>query len=132
LHRPVYDWERAELRHQRGSVEERIFNGLKQLIAVRKSLPALADFNNRELIDVGNPHLFVFTRSNSDSPLESVLVVANFNDHPEQFDLNDLRNRGRFTVGELRDAVSGASPEQFNEQLVIPANGFYWLMCSPW
>ena len=118
--------------HQRGSVEQRIFDGLKQLIAVRKSLPALADFNNRELIDVGNPHLFVFARSNSVSSLESVLVVANFNDHPEQFDLNDLRNRGRFTVGELRDAVSGVSPEQFNEQLVIPANGFYWLMCSPW
>jgi amylosucrase len=132
LHRPTYDWQRAELRHQRGSVEQRIFDGLKQLIAVRKSLPALADFNNRELIDVGNPHLFVFARSNSVSSLESVLVVANFNDHPEQFDLNDLRNRGRFTVGELRDAVSGVSPEQFNEQLVIPANGFYWLMCSPW
>ncbi len=132
LHRPTYDWQRAELRHERGSVEQRIFDGLKQLIAVRKSLPVLADFNNRELIDVGNPHLFVFTRSHPVSPLESLLVVANFNDHPEQFDLNDLRNRGRFTVGELRDAVSGASPEQFNEQLVIPANGFYWLMCSPW
>jgi amylosucrase len=132
LHRPVYDWQRAELRQQRGSVEQRIFDGLKQLIAVRKSLPALADFNNRELIDVGNPHLFVFTRSNPVSPLESVLVVANFNDFPEQFDLNDLRNRGRFTVGELRDAVSGAGPEQFNEQLVIPGNGFYWLMCSPY
>ena len=132
LHRPAYDWQRAELRHQRGSVEQRIFDGLKQLIAVRKSLPALADFNNRELIDVGNPHLFVFTRNDLASPQESVLVVANFSDFPEQFDLNDLRNRGRFTVGELRDAVSGASPEQFNEQLVIPANGFYWLMCSPY
>ena len=132
LHRPAYDWQRAELRHQRGSVEQRIFDGLKQLIAVRKSLPALADFNNRELIDVGNPHLFVFTRNDLASPQESMLVVANFSDFPEQFDLNDLRNRGRFTVGELRDAVSGASPEQFNEQLVIPANGFYWLMCSPY
>ena len=132
LHRPAYDWQRAELRHQRGSVEQRIFDGLKQLIAVRKSLPALADFNNRELIDVGNPHLFVFTRNDLASPQESVLVVANFSDFPEQFDLNDLRNRGRFTVGELRDAVSGASPEQFNEQLVIPANGFYWLMCIPY
>ena len=132
LHRPAYDWQRAELRHQRGSVEQRIFDGLKQLIAVRKSLPALADFNNHELIDVGNPHLFVFTRNDLASPQESVLVVANFSDFPEQFDLNDLRNRGRFTVGELRDAVSGASPEQFNEQLVIPANGFYWLMCSPY
>ncbi len=130
LHRPQYDWQRAERRFQRGSVEQRIFDGLKHMIAVRKSINALADFNNRELIDVGNPHLFVFIRSNPMMPLESVLVVANFNERPEQFNLRDLRNRGRFEVGELRDAVSGAAPEQFNEQVVIPAHGFYWLICN--
>ena len=130
LHRPRYDWQRAEQRHERGSVEQRIFDGLKQIIAVRKSTAAMADFNNRELIDVGNPHLFVFTRTNPTIPLESVLVVANFNDRPEQFNLQDLRNRGRFELGELRDAVSGVSPTQFNDQVVIPAFGFYWLMCG--
>ncbi len=35
LHRPQYDWLRAELRHERGSVEQRIFDGLKHLIAVK-------------------------------------------------------------------------------------------------
>jgi amylosucrase len=130
IHRPQYDWTRAELRHQRGSVEQRIFDGLKQMIAVRKSIGAIADYNNRELIDVGNPHLFVFTRSNPMVELESVLVVANFNDQPEQFNLRDLRNRGRFEVSELHDMVSGASPARFNDQLVVPAYGFYWLMCK--
>ena len=130
LHRPRYDWQRAEQRHQRGSVEQRIFDGLKQMIAVRKSLTAMADFNNRELIDVGNPHLFVFTRTNPMVPIESVLVVANFADRPEQFNLQDLRNRGRFELGELQDAVSGISPARFNDQIVIPAFGFYWLLCG--
>ncbi len=130
IHRPQYDWTRAELRHQRGSVEQRIFDGLKQMIAVRKSIGAMADYNNRELIDVGNPHLFVFTRSNPMVELESVLVVANFNDQPEQFNLRDLRNRGRFEVSELHDMVSGASPARFNDQLVVPAYSFYWLMCK--
>ncbi len=130
LHRPRYDWQRAEQRHQRGSVEQRIFDGLKQMIAARKSLAAMADFNNRELIDVGNPHLFVFTRTNPVVPMESVLVVANFADRPEQFNLQDLRNRGRFELGELQDAVSGVSPTRFNDQIVIPAFGFYWLLCG--
>ena len=130
LHRPRYDWQRAEQRHQRGSVEQRIFDGLKQMIAVRKSLTAMADFNNRELIDVGNPHLFVFTRTDPMVPIESVLVVANFADRPEQFNLQDLRNRGRFELGELQDAVSGISPARFNDQIVIPAFGFYWLLCG--
>ena len=129
LHRPWYDWQRAELRHQRGTVEQRLFDGLKNLIAVRKSLPVMADFNNRELIDVGNPHLFVFIRSDPGVPAESVLVVANFNDLPEQLNLAELRNRGRFLVGELRDAVTGGLPEQFSDQVIIPASGFYWLVC---
>jgi amylosucrase len=128
IHRPTYDWQRAEKRHERGSVECRIFEGLKQMIAVRKSIDAMADFNNRELIDVGNPHLFVFTRTHLSIPFESVLIVANFNDRPEQFNLRDLRNRGRFELGELRDLVSGASPAIFNGQLVVPAYGFYWLV----
>ena len=130
IHRPRYDWDRAELRHQRGSVEQRIFDGLKQMIAVRKSTAALADHNNRELIDVGNPHLFVFTRSNPAVTLDSVLVIANFNDEPERLDLTDLRNRGRFELGDLHDIVSGAAPTRFGDEVVIPAYGFYWLKCS--
>ena len=32
------------------------------MIAVRKEIQVFADFNNRELIEVDNPHLFVFDR----------------------------------------------------------------------
>jgi amylosucrase len=127
IHRPTYDWPRTELRHQHGSVEQRIFDGISRLIAVRKTLTAFADFNNRELIDVGNDHLFVFIRGGLDSPENSVLVVANFDDHPQQLDLDDLRNRGRFGLGQLRDLASGESPAQFKQQLVIPPHRFYWL-----
>ena len=130
IHRPVYDWERIEQRHMRGSVEQRIFDGISRLIAVRKTLPAFADFNNRELIDVGNEHLFVFIRANLDSPDESVLAVANFHDHPQQLDMADLRNRGPFSLGPLQDAASGESPALFKEQLVIPPHRFYWLVAS--
>jgi amylosucrase len=131
MHRPAYDWERIEQRHVRGSVEQRIFDGISRLIAVRKTLPAFADFNNRELIDVGNEHLFVFIRTNLDSPDESVLAVANFDDHHQQLDMSDLRNRGPFSLGPLQDAASGESPARFKEQLVIPPHRFYWLVASP-
>jgi amylosucrase len=131
MHRPLYDWEKTELRHQRGTVEQRIFEGVQRLIAVRKTLPAFADFNNRELIDVANEHLFVFIRSNFSAPDESVLVVANFDDYPQQLDLADLGGRGRFILGPLQDAASGESPAQFKEQLVIPPHRFYWLVATP-
>jgi len=63
LHRPRIDWERAERRHKRSSLEQRIFDGIKKMIAVRKTVPAFADFNNRELLGVDNPHLFAFLRT---------------------------------------------------------------------
>ena len=130
IHRPSYDWQRAELRHEKGSVEYRIFCGLKHMIAARKSIKAMADFNNRELIDAGNPHLFVFTRTHPSNTLKSVLVVANFNDRPEQFNMRDLHNRGRFELGELHDLVSGSALTLHNEKLVIPPYGFYWLVSA--
>ncbi|MBT8133352.1 MAG: alpha-amylase family protein, partial [Gammaproteobacteria bacterium] len=64
MHRPTFDWEKAELRNKPNTVEGRIFNALKKMISVRKEIPAFADFNNRELRDSGNPHLFAFCRVN--------------------------------------------------------------------
>lgn len=127
MHRPQIDWERAELRHQRGSVEQQIFDGLKKMIEVRKGIPAFADFNNRELIDVGNPHLFVFLRTDALLPTGSVLVVANFDDSPQYMELSALGNRGMFGYGNLHDHYSGESPRLFMDQLVVPPCQFYWL-----
>ena len=128
MHRPRIDWNRAERRHMAGTAEQRIFDGLRRMIAVRKSIPAFADFNNRELIDVGNEHLFVYLRNNPYLQQDTVLVVNNFHDHPQQLDLTDLGNRGLFELGNMRDLVSGEALIQCEEQVLIPAASFYWLV----
>jgi len=127
IHRPQIDWEKAERRHQRGTVEHRIFQGLQRLIAVRKSIPAFADFNNRDLIEVDNEHLFVFLRSHPEHGNETVLVVANFDASPQHLDMDNLGQRGQFHFGAPQDLASGESPALFNRQLVIPPYRFYWL-----
>lgn len=127
MHRPTIDWERAERRHRRGSVEQRIFDGLKRAIAVRKTIPAFADFNNRDLMATDNPHLFAFWRTDPDFGNGAVLVVANFDGTPHHLDLNDLGNRGMLQYGGCVDLVSGDSPERIGDRIVIPAHGFYWL-----
>jgi len=126
MHRPKIDWDRAGLRMQRSSVQGKIFEGLKRMIAVRKSIPAFADFNNRELIDSGNPHLFVFLRYAVDAG-NDVLVVANFDEAPQSLDLGDLRNRGSFRYEALQDLCTGQQPSMFQNQLVVPPRRFYWL-----
>jgi len=126
-HRPKIDWKKAELRLQHGTPEQRIFDGLKHMIAVRKAIPAFADYNNRELLDIDNPHIFAFLRSNPVVPSEVVLVVANFDDESQYLDLNEARLRGGFHHGQIRDLYSGEVPALFVDQLVIPPYHFYWL-----
>ena len=127
IHRPVIDWDKAERRHQAGTPEQRIFDGLRRMIAVRQHTPAFADFNNRELISTDNPHLFAFMRSDPFGSGEHVLVVANFDESPQALALGDLGNRGSFEYGCSRDLCSGEAPTLFNDHLVIPPFRFYWL-----
>lgn len=127
VHRPRIDWERAKARHQLGTPEQRIFDGLKRLIAVRKGTPAFADFNNRALVQVDNPHLFVFLRTPPGLQGNAVLVVANFDLTPQYLDLECLSTRGHFRFGKVQDLASRQTPAQFGGRLVIPPCRFYWL-----
>ncbi len=127
VHRPTIDWERAERRHERGTPEFRIFNGLRHMIEVRKETPAFADFNNRELLDPDNTHLFAFLRSHPLKPSERVLVVANFNDEEEQLDLDELGGRGRFGTGQLGDRISGATLTTDEGVIAVPPFGILWV-----
>ena len=126
-HRPVFDWDKVELRHQSGTIEFQIFNAIKKMIAVRKEIPAFADFNNRELIAVENPHLFVFSRFNLLRNAGSVLVVVNFDAKPQHLDLDNPHIKAALGYGNVRDLITGDSPTLFKNQLVIPPYHFYWL-----
>ncbi len=126
-HRPRINWEKAELRNTPGTIEHRLFSALKKMIAVRKEISAFADFNNRELLDVGNPHLFVFARFEYDQPTSRILVVANFDSDPQHLNLEDIGRKAYFRNGAIRDLYSGDKPAMFNEDLVVPPYRFYWL-----
>lgn len=127
VHRPTIDWDRAGQRQQSGTIEHRVFTALKKMIAVRKEIPAFADFNSRELHEVSNPHLLVFSHFDHRQTSSKVVVVANFDGAPQHLDLEELRSAGLTGLREIRDLVTGESPPVFNGQLGIQAYGFYWL-----
>jgi amylosucrase len=128
IHRPQINWERAELRHQSGTPEQQIFDGLKKMIAVHKTIPAFADYNNRELIDTENPHLFVFLRNNPFQLNDKVLIVGNFDSSPQSLSISDLENRGFSNHEQLQDLYSDKSISTHEGILVIPSFHFYWLI----
>jgi len=126
-HRSNIDWDKAERRHNPGRIEHRIFNALKKMISVRKEISAFADFNNRELINIDNPHLFVFSRYDLTHATTGVLVVGNFDSKPQFLDMEPLAKVFRLDYTRAKDLYSGETPAIFKDQLVIPPFHFYWL-----
>jgi amylosucrase len=128
-HRPKIDWNKVEFRKKSGTIEYRLFSALKKMIAIRKELSSFADFNNRELYDVGNPHLFVFSRFNLTTG-EHILVICNFDSSPQYLNLDDLSNKAFNQFNPMIDVISGENPAMFKNQLVIPPLHYYWLTDS--
>ncbi len=126
VHRPTIDWEKAERRNAPASVEFEIFSALKRMIAVRKEIDVFADFNNRELLEVENPYLFVFCRYHLQQLSEKVLVVANFSNKSQNLNLDELKN-WKTQPKVLVDLYRGERPDIFTNSLVIPGYSFYWL-----
>ncbi|MCB1669882.1 MAG: hypothetical protein KDI29_02090, partial [Pseudomonadales bacterium] len=127
IHRPQIDWKRAEQRAQAGTVEYTVFEGLKEMIAVRRETPAFADFNNRELLNTGNEHLFAFIRYRTDLPKTNVLVVANFDVQAQGISCEFLRQHGFAIPERLTDLLTGKTLEVVNGNLLLPGCEFAWL-----
>jgi amylosucrase len=126
-HRQTMNWERAELRNQPGTVENRIFCAIKKMIAIRKEISAFADHNNRELLDVENPHIFAFSRFENLNNPSRVLVLGNFSTEAQTVDLKALRHMGFLQMESVKDMYSGENLSTADEQIVMPARAFYWL-----
>jgi len=102
VHRPKADWAWQErVRNDPSSPHGHIFAELVRLIALRKQQPAIYD-SDTEFVKTGNGHLFGYVRH---SGSQRLFVVANFSNHPQEMDANQLRVYGagyRFT-----DLISG-------------------------
>jgi amylosucrase len=127
VHRSRFDWDKAERRHQAGTVEQRIFSGLKHLIALRKEIPAFSDFDNRMLIPVDNPNLLVFSRYDPENCRNRVLAVSNFNVEPQPLDVAELASHGFFQHGSMKDLCTGGRIAEEEGTVMIPALSFFWL-----
>ena len=74
VHRPAMPWDIAELRHVEGTLEHRVWHGLRHSIAVRASLPSLDASVETEIVDPVNPAVLVFIRRH---PVQTMVGVYN-------------------------------------------------------
>jgi glycosidase len=79
VHRPRADWERYAKRHDPGSIEGRIYQGLQTLIALRKRYEAFSG-GQLEVMSTGNMHVLGFMRGHRD---KRAIIFANFSERQE-------------------------------------------------
>lgn len=103
LHRPEFDWEKAENRKDPESIEARIFTGFLKLARIRRDNHAFQECHT-EFVDTGNPHVFGYFRSHGG---QSILCLANFSEHPQDLPATRLRQLGMRKT--FTDIVAGKS-----------------------
>lgn len=128
VHRPTLDWDVMGLRNEPGTVQQRLFSQIKQMIAIRKEIAAFADLNNRELIDMENLHLFAFHRYVQTGMNPKVVVIANFDVHPQRAALHLFKQKKlQKPEGTLIDLCSGQAVQIEGDAIILPKLTAYWL-----
>lgn len=127
INRSRFDWSKAERRHQPGTLECRIFSALKKLVALRKETPAFADFDNRQLFNVDNYNLLVFSRTDPQNSRNRLLVAGNFNNEAQTMPLVALKPYGFFQQDSMKDICTGRRLTAENEAVVLPPLSYCWL-----
>lgn len=127
MNRSNFDWNKAKRRHQTGTVEQRIFNALKRMIALRKEITAFADYDNRQLLPVDNPNLLVFARTDPQNSRNRVLVISNFNVVEQSLPVEALRHHGFFLPDGMKDLCTGMRVDAENDEIAVAPLSCYWL-----
>ncbi len=104
VHRPPLDWTRAELRHERGTIEYTLFHAIQRLAAARNACKALDGNSTQKIVSVPNDGLFIVERQHG---AEAALLVANLSSIPQRVDLSDLPSQ--WQNGRFREVITNES-----------------------
>ncbi|MBT8321256.1 MAG: alpha amylase, partial [Eudoraea sp.] len=126
VNRPKHKWTtiNRELSKKEGLVAG-IYTQIKHLIALRKGIPCLADLNNLDLLELGNPHIFAFERRGKESC--GIVVLANFHETAQVVDSTFLKNLGYYRKGWLQELTKGKKIKLKSGLLEIQPFELLWL-----
>jgi amylosucrase len=81
VHRPPMPWDVVDNRHIEGTIEYRVWHGLRHVISVRSSLPSLDASVESEILDPVNPAVLVFQRRYQ---TQTMIGVYNMTTEPQK------------------------------------------------
>ena len=103
IHRPKMDWSIPKKHRGKKTAPARIHANLREIVALRKEIPALVG-NHMRLLPIANDHTLAYLRWHDGNNL---IVLANFSEHAQQLELSRLRLEGFAHF--LQDIFSGES-----------------------
>ena len=117
LHRGSLDWDSVEKRKEKGSREERIFDGIRTLTKLRSEHRVFENSADAWIVETYNDHILGIGRYYKG---EKLIALFNFGDNDETAWINETEQYTDLLTGEIRKAVA----------VGIPAYGFAWLMTN--
>lgn len=103
MHRPVIDWDKNARTKEKDTIEEIIFSGTQRLLALRASLPQVADHGNLQWFHPHNIHVAGYLRAWEG---QSLFAIFNFCDREAFLTWYALKETGK-APGLLKDLWSG-------------------------
>jgi amylosucrase len=122
LHRPRMDWNRAEKRHEQGTLEQRVFEGIQHIIQTRKRTPHLHAAIRSEILETGHPHIFAYVRRH---PLGNLLCLYNFTEGMQWLKAHWLRDH---EVDLPFDALSQTYVDVVSDHIQLAPYQALWLV----
>lgn len=126
VHRPLMDWERAELRHLSGTVEQRVWSGIRHLAAVRSRLPQLHASIPTDVLPVVDPGVLAVARRH---PLGPLVELYNFTESPRSYPAGVIEEHSGLRVGSGTDALTASEvrPDDDGRVRVAPYEALWVL-----
>ncbi|MGI9028431.1 MAG: alpha-amylase family glycosyl hydrolase [Ilumatobacteraceae bacterium] len=129
VHRPRMPWDVAARRHEPGTVEKRVFDGIVHRVRVRAHLPHLRASTRSEVLDAIDPGVFAVLRRHPVGPL---LAVYNVTAEPRALPVDRLRAAELDPAAVVDALTSRPPPVDASGALELPPYAARWLVSSSW
>ena len=123
MHRPLMDWAAAARRHDRESVEGRVFAAIRGLADARRSLLALRSGGRTELLPTENRSVLAYRRVHPRSA--PFLALTNFSDVTQWVDAGILARAIATAPAHVHSSTGQLSIS--SGRIELPPWSFLWL-----
>lgn len=122
LHRPVFDWERADNRTDPSTIEGLVFTTLQQLIAIRQQQEILGAAIPSKVIECQERPIYSFVKYLGS---EIFLFIGNYSEDRQFVQSSAFHGMGLF--GTHTDRISGKTVQLNQDRILLGPFEYLWL-----